>query len=329
MKDLRNRPVFICGYPKAGTTLLRNLLDSHPQLVVFPEETLFFRRFLRKADGLDSQSLLDLAEQEIVSIFGEDAEKPNNPYGDSHQGYGDISVERLKSRFSARIARDGLRHPGDVLSAVVLAFGDLVGYPPGQARWWVEKTPYNEQFTGQVLKWWPAARFIHIVREPCDNFASYQRKHRDWGAGFFSEHWNRSTTAGIQNIRQHGPKKYLMMPYEDLVQQPEEKLAEICAFLEIDDHPSLRQPTKRGQPWRGNSMFDDRFNAISAAAVGRWQTVLTPEEAAVIQLTTRKHRRALGYRQESPKTVRAWFISLYWRLHPVLYDLVKGPKKDW
>ena len=120
-----------------------------------------------------------------------------------------------------------------------------------------------------------------------------------------------------------------MMPYEDLVQKPEEKLAEICAFLEIKDHPTLRQPTKRGRLWRGNSMFDDKFNAISAAAVGRWETVLTQEQAAVIQLTTRKYRRALGYRRETPKTLRAWLISLYWRFHPVLYDLVKGPKKDW
>jgi hypothetical protein len=327
--ELRDRPVFICGHPKAGTTLLRNLLDSHPQLVVFPEETLFFRRFLRKAEGLDSQALIDLAEQELVAMFGDHADLPTNPYGDSHQGYTDISVEKLKARLSTRTDQDGVRHPGDVLSALVLAFGDLVGYPVGQARWWVEKTPYNEQFTEQILKWWPNARFIHIVRDPCDNFASYQRKHRDWDAGFFASNWNRSTAAGMQNRRQLGPKKYLVMPYEHLAQSPEEKLAEICAFLEIADHPTLRQPTKRGQPWRGNSMFDDKFNAISAAAIGRWQSVLTREEAAVIQLTTRKYRRALGYRQESPKTIRAWFNSLYWRLHPVLYDLVKGPKKDW
>ncbi len=327
--ELRNRPVFICGHPKAGTTLLRNLLDSHPQLVVFPEETLFFRRFLRKAGGLDAQKLLDLAEKELVTIFGAEADQPDNPYGDSHQGYADISPKQLQDRLSARIAQDGLRHRGDILSALVLAFGEVINHSLDQAKWWVEKTPYNEQFTDQILSWWPDARFIHIVRDPCDNFASYQRKHRDWDAGFFASNWNRSTYAGMQNRRQLGPKKYLIMPYEDLTQKPDVKLAEICAFLDIEDHPTLRQPTKRGQPWRGNSMFDEKFNAISAAAVGRWQTVLTPEEAAVIQLTTRKHRRALGYRQESPKTIRAWFISLYWRLHPVLYDLVKGPKKDW
>lgn len=329
MTGLRDCPVFICGHPKAGTTLLRNLLDSHPQLVVFPEETLFFRRFLRKADGLGHQGLIDLAEKELVNIFGAQADQPDNPYGDSHQGYADISAKQLQDHLSARIAQDGLHHPGDVLSALVMAFGEVVGHPVEQACWWVEKTPFNEQFTDQILAWWPAARFIHLVRDPCDNYASYQRKHSSWDAGFFSEHWNRSTTAGMHNLRRYGPEKYLILLYEDLVQMPEEKLAEICAFLQIDDHPILRQPTKRGQPWRGNSMFDQEFNAISSAAVGRWKVVLTREEAALIQLTTQKHRRALGYRDESPKTVRAWFHSLYWRLRPIVYDMVKGPKRDW
>ena len=38
---LRDRPVFICGHPKSGTSLLRNLLDSHSELVVYPEETWY------------------------------------------------------------------------------------------------------------------------------------------------------------------------------------------------------------------------------------------------------------------------------------------------
>lgn len=323
MSDLRDRPVFICGHPKAGTTLLRNLLDSHPQLVVFPEETLFFRNYLRKAAGLDHDGLLELARRELVQMFNlETTELPD-------QDYSDIPYDRVVERLTARASQEGIRHPGDFLSAAVLAFGDVLGLQEDRVSWWVEKTPYNEQFAPQIFSWWPEARCIHIVRDPCDNFASYERKHAEWTPGFFSANWNRSTAAGFRNLRAFGPDRYLLMPYEHLVQQPEEKLAEICSFLGIDDHPTLRQPTKRGQLWRGNSMFDDRFNAISAAAVGRWQTVLNPYEAALIQLVTRKYRQALGYDQESPKSIRAMINAVYWRVRPVLYDLLKGEKKDW
>jgi len=42
LKILRDHPVFLGGHPKSGTSLLRALLDSHPQLVVYPEESGFF-----------------------------------------------------------------------------------------------------------------------------------------------------------------------------------------------------------------------------------------------------------------------------------------------
>jgi hypothetical protein len=323
MSEIRDRPVFICGHPKAGTTLLRNLLDSHPQLIVYPEETLFFRNYLRKADSLDAEGLLALAKSDLINMFyPQTAQQPD-------QDYSDIPFDVLVDRLTACVSQAEIRHPGDLLSAVVLAFGEVLGLDTDQACRWVEKTPYNEQFASRIFSWWPEARCIHIVRDPCDNFASYERKHEEWRPGFFSANWNRSTAAGFKNMEIYGPEKYLLMPYEDLVTQPEEKLTEICAFLGIEDHPILRQPTKRGQLWRGNSMFDDRFSTISSAAVGRWQTVLDPYEAALIQLITRKYRQALGYSQESSKPVRAVIEAAYWRVRPILYDLVKGQKKDW
>ena len=51
MSELRDSPVFIAGHPRSGTSLLRSVLDSHPELVAYPEETSFFRRYLPKAAG--------------------------------------------------------------------------------------------------------------------------------------------------------------------------------------------------------------------------------------------------------------------------------------
>ena len=51
MAVLRDSPIFICGHPKSGTSLLRSILDSHPEIIVYPEETGFFRRYLPNSDG--------------------------------------------------------------------------------------------------------------------------------------------------------------------------------------------------------------------------------------------------------------------------------------
>jgi hypothetical protein len=37
------RACFVAGQAKSGTTLLAALLDSHPELLVLPQETAYFR----------------------------------------------------------------------------------------------------------------------------------------------------------------------------------------------------------------------------------------------------------------------------------------------
>lgn len=36
--EVLGQPVFICGCPKSGTTLLASLLDGHSELLIIPEE---------------------------------------------------------------------------------------------------------------------------------------------------------------------------------------------------------------------------------------------------------------------------------------------------
>ena len=177
--QLRDHPVFICGHPKAGTSLLRAVLDSHPQLIVYPEETMFFRRSLPKMNGLSVEDQLKLAESTLIHIFKwnisqsepSQAGFPDRDYSSmSFADVRDVMAELLRSRHA---------HPGDLLSAAVLAFGLVSGVLIREPCYWVEKSPYNEYFANYIFSWWPEARCIHILRDPRDNFASYRRKHPD------------------------------------------------------------------------------------------------------------------------------------------------------
>src|SRR5688572_8629213 len=50
--ELAQRPVFICGTHRSGTTLLRNLLDGHSALAVLPAEGCFYTNLERRLAGL-------------------------------------------------------------------------------------------------------------------------------------------------------------------------------------------------------------------------------------------------------------------------------------
>ncbi len=284
MAELRDSPVFIAGHPKSGTSLLRSVLDSHPELITYPEETIFFRRYLPKIHSSNLQEKLVLSDQYLTHIFEWNRQNPPaHQAGFPDRDYSNYPVAEIREAVRQFVA-ERFNHDGDMLSAVLLAFGKVSGQLSSQSHHWVEKTPYNEQFAAQIFQWWPEAKIVHTVRDPRDNFTSYHRKHADWSPESFAMNWALSTQAGIKNRERYGPEHYLLLRFEDLTSNPEEKLSELCRFLGIYDDPSLRQPVRGGKPWGGKSMFAEQFSTISAAPVGRWTESLKPDEVATLEL---------------------------------------------
>ena len=315
---LRDRPVFICGHPKSGTSLLRNLLDSHPQLVVYPEETSFFRRYWPKARHKTFDEKLALARRWLIHIFEwNQADPPEHQAGFPDRDYSDVDFEAVAAAMR-QLVGETHRHDGDLLAAAVLAFGQVTGQVMPQTCRWVEKTPYNEYFMEQIFEWWPQARVLHVVRDPRDNYASYSRKHRDWTPEFFAGNWLASTLAGQHNQDTYGPDRCLLLRFEDLLVEPEETLGKICAFLEIDDHPSLRVPSRLGDVWEGNSMFREAYSQIDTAPIGRWREALTTTEAGIIQAACKPGMDALGYAAEGKTPLAAQVRYRLWRLRRAL-----------
>jgi len=329
--SLRESPIFICGHPKAGTSLLRAVFDSHPQLIVYPEETIFFRRFLPQAQGLDDEARLALADRTLIHIFEWNRQSPPpSQAGFPDRDYSAISYTAVRQAMRA-LAAQQCRHPGDILSAAVLAYGQVSGQDGPERRYWVEKSPYNEYFAAQIFEWWPQARCIHILRDPRDNFASYRRKHPAWQAEFFAANWRRSTQAGLDNLRRYGPERYLALRYEDLTQSPAEHLQRLTEFLAIDWDASLAAPTRAGSQWVGNSMFADQFQGISAAPVARWKEQLAPPDVALIEQIDGPLMTQFEYPPVTPPGPlrrSAHWRALTWPLRRLARRLQSEPKID-
>jgi len=295
MAILRDSPVFICGHPKSGTSLLRSVLDSHPEIIVYPEETGFFRRYLPNAEGKTLEKKLELADRYLIHIFEwNQAHPPEHQAGFPDRDYSNIPFKAVQQELRALVA-ERFQHEGDMLSAAMLAFGKVTGKLVPESKYWLEKTPYNERFARQIFQMWPDARCIHVVRDPRDNYVSYRKKHPDWSATFFSQSWEDSTRLGLRNAQEFGKDRYWLLTYEEFVKEPEKILENLRAFLNISDSEALRQPTRDGRKWTGNSMWAEQFTQISSSPVGRWVDTLKPEEVSAIQGITRRGFRAMGY----------------------------------
>ena len=324
---LENAATFICGHPKSGTSLLLTLLDSHPQLVVYPEESHFFRRFNKQASGLEIEEKKKLAQELILHIFTWNQDNPPpSQSGFPDRDYSSVNYHRVWERFSEFLFDLNYEHH-HLLSSAVLAFGEVTHQLSPITLRWVEKTPYNENFAETIYSSWPDAKCIHIVRDPRDNFSSYRRKQPDWSPISFARSWRQSTQWGWKNQQRYGDHRYLLIRYEDLVEEPESSIEEIINFLGIDDDPILRRPTRNAEPWGGNSMFGERFEGVSRSPIGRYKSQLNHDTIAMLEASLFPEMNRLGYGLEHQvdASVRLrWIVSrLRWtrqNLHTFLTE---------
>lgn len=316
--SLFDHPIFVCGHPKSGTSLLVSLLDSHPQLLVYPNETFFFRGFVSEINNRDLDEKISLAQRYLLHFF----ESGSNNLDDLQM------VENARDRhfmdyvrtcefMSQEIGLNGIRHDGDLLGAAIYAYGQTHGFYSEETVYWIEKTPYNEHFADLIFQWWPDAHCIHIVRDPRDNFATYKRKHPGLSAEDFSLGWSSSTKVGFDNQDLYGEKRYLMLKYEDLTSDPETIIQQIIAFLGIRDEETLRVPTSNGIPWEGNSQYGDKFQGISTKPVGRWKQELSSNQKEVIETICAESMGLLGYDFQRRSRLKSYFYIFNWQLKQV------------
>lgn len=293
------RGLFVGGCPKSGTTLLLTLLDSHPQLVVFPRETHYFEDGRKYKAFNDYRArlrhLIERAELKLIEQGQPEIDRP---------GLGRHSVFDCETFH--RIARDFIDKPGMndsmFLSEVVRAYSVVMGHSWHDCVRWVEKTPGNIPYADNLFRLFPEAKLIHILRDPRAVFASRRRRLIDRYGSYAKAHrfvreWNESTRQ-IPKLQKRA-NNYLLIRYEDLVSHSQEVMQEVCRFIGIQFLPSLLEPTCAGREWQGNSAFHQQFSSINDQPLNQWKKELSNEDIRWIDWHCREGMEIAGYEPHS------------------------------
>lgn len=102
------------------------------------------------------------------------------------------------------------------------------------ARAWMCKSMGVIDFWPELLHHFPAAKFLHLVRDPRDACASL--KFSDVGAELVAAdaaNWLRLHDRCLQLKEAVAPDQYFCILYEDLIEDPETSLRAVCDFLNI------------------------------------------------------------------------------------------------
>lgn len=287
-EEFSENAVFLCGHRKSGTTLLLNLLDSHPELSVYPADSGFFYRYypLAEIQNYSTKQKIDVMVNQTIKNLENEFSKLSDD--DKHEIAFD--VDSFKQEFLDLSSKSNITSK-DMLISLALLYQK---YSPAQNQnMWVEKTTSTEIYALDILKWFPKAKFIHLIRDPRDNWASLQsgweKRYKDFNDSkerllqSLLERGKLGMEFAQLNNKIIGPKQYLILKFEDLTQNPESTLKKIASFLNIEYNEILLKPTICGKLWAGNNFDGLKFKSVSNVNVNRWRERISDDDAKLIE----------------------------------------------
>jgi len=302
-------PVFVGGTGRSGTTVMGDLLGNHPDVrtstpieikflsnrsglldVVFgrddspnktkePVSILHFRTY-RKRKERENEKLANILAEFEDQVWNKwwDIDAPP-PHGRGlTSGISRPNLEKLMSALRRDLKFNRTWAARRFMKRFI-ALQDAAG----NEKYWVETTPMNIPTADKLLKLFPNALFITMVRDPRDVIASLLTK--NWGPTTPMEGltWiEKRLTDGHNALKEVPLKQKITIALEDLaINNREETYRKLSNFLKISDSPALRK------------FFDEELTPANATS-GRWkQEISGPEFDAAYKALEQRLNSAL------------------------------------
>ncbi|GJM21957.1 MAG: sulfotransferase [Planctomycetota bacterium] len=322
-------PIFVVGHPRSGTTLLRLILNAHSRIVIPPEAHIasFLRRLKRKYGDLRSDVTMKRVAERIA-----DKERMRE-WG--------FPREQMIEALVAAPSRDA----AGLFRALMSLWTEQENKPR-----WGEKTPGTYRFLPEVNAWFPDCKVIHIVRDGRDVAIScltppFSDNYDKGNVYEVAVRWRHAIHACRKAQRDFlGNDRYLELRYEDLTDDAETKVREICAFLGEDFEPAMldfHKSSKRNVA-RGDASFHARTaQQVNKGRVERWRSEADEAFVCGFEGVAGEQLRDFGYSMSGytpPGDQRLRILWEKWRPRRLMHnykpadgsspDLRKGQRVD-
>jgi len=282
-----NPYLFIVGCPRSGTTLLRRMVDAHPEIAI-TRETHWIPDVIAEGRGVD---LAGCATADLPAVL------------DAHPKFATLGIDREELE---RLARGRPSYP-----AFVTALFDRYGAARGK-RIVGDKTPGYVREIGLLHELFPHARFVHLVRDGrdvCLSALEWERKAEQFRRRFptwddapvatAALWWRWHVLQGRESGRGLAPGLYLELRYEALVADPEGECRRLCDSLRVAFDPAMLRFHE------GRTRFEPGLSAKRAwlpptAGLRDWTTQMPREQVEEFEAAAGDALEAFGYPRAVP-----------------------------
>ena len=323
---------FVIGPVKSGTTLLISLLDSHPELALFPMEVKIFTHWIERfADDKTRYSHLNdfFLKSSKIKLMDESrtgtADIMNSGRID-FSGFDFKAFEQLQKEKSVMSENYNLTGPKLIQKYILDLHRSLsqVLDVPNPKVFVSKEGNHGANYIKEIIELFPPARFIVLVRDPRDIFVSFkviaEKKRQGVHSPTFKDNVsvcrfvngnkgkNISSYTELYLDRAH-EKNFIFVKYENLVRNPVEEMTKIAQYLEIDNIASLQYPSNFGNRWGGNSSSMGEFNGVESNRLNKWTRELATSEIRIIEFFLDEYLTQAKYVIERTKIKRLRILA--------------------
>lgn len=279
-------PFFVLGAQRSGTTMLRLMLNQHPHLVV-PHETKFIVEFYHRLGAYGDLAVAANRTRLLHDMAAYDREK--------RCGHLDDIDDLLALPLTGYV---------DVVEAIMQRHLRAAG-----KRRWGDKTPYYTPDIDILWQLFPGCQIIHLVRDGRD--VALSQRGLNWGSKSLprlAEDWRWKTTLCHKVGQVLGSRHFLEIRYENLVQDPETVLRQVCAFLgesyyaELLDYPqkATAELPSTSLQWHRNSV-----RAPDTSKLYAWKHRLSAADRIIYEQVAGDALTLFGYERENQRSTWA------------------------
>lgn len=194
-----SQPIFLVGAERSGTTLLRLMLDCHPN-IAFQSEFEF-----------------------VVDYF------QNDNYPSLEDYYEHLATDRIFQSGNWSIDRH-LNYP-QLVNSFLIQKREATG------KYFIGATVHRH--FDRLLDIWSDAKFIHIVRDGRDVARSCMKMNWAGNVWTGGDRWLEAEHLWSQLKSSLTEDRYIEVRYETLISQPEQTLSDLSHFIGTNYHPLM------------------------------------------------------------------------------------------
>jgi Sulfotransferase family len=272
-------PVFIVGYRRSGTTLLRLMLSAHSRISISSEGAYIYRlrSTLPSYGDLSDPRHLKALHKELLPL---------------------LETEKFLSAPGFDQLLDWVGQFGAALHSIITFYGTWEARAVGKERlaWWGDNAPYHVYQVPFFNHLFPRCKLILMIRDPRDAYAS-SKAALGYSVHTAVEEWEKALLDGVLAELYLGPARVRQLKYEDLVTAPRARLQDLCAFLGVRYEEAMLN-YYHSDAAKAVAQLNHHKNLLSpvfASSVGRYRQVLTREEIATVHNRLYSPMTCLGY----------------------------------